>query len=197
MILNNEEGDDLIMGRIQSKMNKIDITLICIVILLIIVNFILYAKIIDKPEQTQQSKSNYSQSHNTQSLQTEEVKVAQTNEEIQKKLSELGERDRMEYYCGEYFKHLEKKEYEDAYNLLYSEFKQNYFPSLEDYEEYVKKTYPSNWALKYEDITRQGNIYVLKLTVIDMFGSKEDEKSQRIVVREDNYNNFVISFQVI
>ena len=103
----------------------------------------------------------------------------------------------MEYYCGEYFKHLEKKEYEEAYNLLYSEFKQNYFPSLEDYEEYVKKTYPSNWALKYEDITRQGNIYVLKLTVIDMFGSKEDEKSQRIVVREDNYNNFVISFQVI
>ena len=103
----------------------------------------------------------------------------------------------MEYYCGEYFKHLEHKEYDQAYALLYPEFKQNYFPTLEEYETYIKNNYPKSWALEYEDITRQGNIYVLKLKILDILGTKDNEKSQRIVIKENNYNDFVISFQLI
>ena len=103
----------------------------------------------------------------------------------------------MQYYCGQYFKHLEKHEYDAAYNLLYTEFKQNYFPTVEEFEEYVKKTYPEQWALDYDDITRQGDLYVLRLKILDVLGSRENEKIQRIVVRENYYNDFVISFQVI
>ncbi len=103
----------------------------------------------------------------------------------------------MEYYCGVYFKHLEKKEYEEAYSLLYKDFKEKYFPTIESYKEYVSKIYPQNMVLEYNDITRQGSIYVLRLDVIDILKTSKEKFSQRIVIKENTYNDFVISFQVI
>ena len=174
--------------------------LILLVILLIIINLILFTKEVLQPKiQKQKIKQDVANSSN-QSIETkQEVEVARSDDEIVQMLknSNYTERDRIEYYCGEYFKKLELKEYDSAYNMLYDEFKQKYFPTVEEYEEYVKKIYPEEWALDYVDITRQGDIYVLKLTILDVLGTKETEKSQRIVIRENNYNDFDISFQVI
>lgn len=174
--------------------------LILLVILLIIINLILFTKEVLQPKiQKQKIKQDVANSSN-QSIETkQEVEVARSDDEIVQMLknSNYTERDRIEYYCGEYFKKLELKEYDSAYNMLYDEFKQKYFPTVEEYEEYVKKIYPEEWALDYVDITRQGDIYVLKLTILDVLGNKETEKSQRIVIRENNYNDFDISFQVI
>lgn len=181
------------MASLKRSIRKRDLIIIIIIVFLAIISLVIYSKEL----QSVKKQENNGEVTISQNEEKKEVQVPRTDEEIVKYLSKLGERDRMEYYCGEYFKHIEKKEYEAAYNLLYPEFKESYFPTLERYEEYVKKTYPSNWALDYEDITRQGDIYVLKLNVLDVLGSKENEKSQRIVIKENNYNNFSISFQVI
>lgn len=125
------------------------------------------------------------------------ITVPTSEEELIRKLSKMGERDRMEYYCGEYFSHLEKKEYNEAYELLYDEFKKNYFPTVDDFIAYIEKTYPEKWALSYGDITRQGDIYVLKIEILDILGSRDNQKSQRIVIRENTYHDYVLSFQVI
>ena len=186
------------------KLEKIDIILIIIIVILLVVNIVIYSVNIGDPRymmiQTTRQPTTTTTTTSKQEAKEEErvlIEVPRTEKEIIKKLSGLGERDRMEYYCGQYFKHLEKKEYEDAYDLLYPEFKEKYFPTYEGYEAYVKSFYPENWALEYEDITRQGDIYVLKLKILDIFGTTENEKRQRIVVKENNYNNFVISFQVV
>lgn len=184
----------------NGKLDKKDIILIITIIILIIINLTIYLKKVLIPKQENKLSTNQSStvvSESTQKQNNQTVEVPKTNEEIIKKLSTLGERDRMEYYCGVYFKHIEKKEYDEAYKLLYSEFKEKYFPTIEEYEEYIQKTYPKNWALEYDDITRQGSIYVLRLKILDILGSKDDEKIQRLVVKENNYNDFVISFQVI
>mgnify|MGYP000217003885 CR=1 FL=1 len=185
------------MAKLQKKLGKTDLILIIIILILIVINLTLYTKKILQPKQDEQKTYQLTTVVRDKEENTKKITVPETDEEIIKKLSTLEERDRMEYYCGVYFKHIEKKEYEQAYNLLYTEFKKNYFPTIEDFEEYVQKTYPSTWALEYSDITRQGTIYVLKLKILDLYGSKENEKSQRIVVQENNYNDFVISFQVI
>lgn len=184
----------------NGKLDKKDIILIITIIILIIINLTIYLKKVLIPKQENKLSTNQFStvvSESTQEQNNQTVEVPKTNEEIIKKLSTLGERDRMEYYCGVYFKHIEKKEYDEAYKLLYSEFKEKYFPTIKEYEEYIEKTYPKNWALEYDDITRQGSIYVLRLKILDILGSKDDEKIQRIVVKENNYNDFVISFQVI
>ena len=186
------------MSKLRNNTEKKEIILIIFMLVILIISLILYYKLVlsDK-ENTGIINNTNIITKSEQKQQNEQIQIPKTNEELINHLSTLGERDRMEYYCGVYFKHIEKKEYESAYNLLYSEFKQNYFPTLEEYVEYIEKTYPKYWALNYDDITRQGNIYVIRLEVLDVLGSKEDERVQRIVLRENNYNNFEMSFQVI
>lgn len=182
--------------------DKKDLILIIIVIFLIIVNLILYQKRILKVNLDEKTDKQIATLVKTDPVgkkkENKPEALPRTDEDTVKYLSGLNERDRMEYYCGKYLSYLENKDYEAAYNLLYVEFKKNYFPKYEDFEEYVKKTYPEEWAVEYDDITRQGTIYVLRLKIIDVFGSKEDEKKiQRIVIQENDYNDFVLSFQVI
>lgn len=113
-------------------------------------------------------------------------------------LKDMSERERMEFYFSEFMDYIENGKYQEAYNLLYPDFKDNYFKTLEDFKKYVNKTYPEFVSFSYNDIERQGNIYVLMITVINPDLSKsEAKKSQRIVIKENNFNDFVLSFQVI
>ncbi len=113
-------------------------------------------------------------------------------------LKDMSERERMEFYFSEFMDYIENGKYQEAYNLLYPDFKDNYFKTLDDFKKYVNKTYPEFVSFSYNDIERQGNIYVLMITVINPDLSKsEAKKSQRIVIKENNFNDFVLSFQVI
>ena len=182
--------------RAKKHLNTTDIILIIIVLILMFIALSLLIRNYSLTKKMNNSKSTNTVVSNS-TTNNNAYTVPQTENEIIKELSKKGERDRMEYYCGQYFKHLQKGEYEAAYNLLYADFKEKYFPTLEEYIEYIKKTYPQNHALKYDDITRQGNIYVLDLIIIDVFGSEQTEKRQRVVLKENTYNDFVLSFQVI
>lgn len=184
------------LDRAKKHLNTTDIILIIVVLILMLIALSLLIRNYAITKKADNSKSaNTVVANNTTNNTT--YTVPQTETEIVKDLSKKNERDRMEYYCGEYFKHLQKNEIEAAYNLLYVDFKEKYFPTLEEYTEYIKKTYPQNFALKYDDITRQGNIYVLDLVILDVFGDENSEKRQRVVLKENTYNNFVLSFQVI
>ncbi|HBC84787.1 MAG TPA: hypothetical protein DCZ30_05140 [Clostridiales bacterium] len=113
-------------------------------------------------------------------------------------LKNMSERERMEFYFSEFMDYIENGKYQEAYNLLYPDFKDNYFKTLDDFKKYVNKTYPEFVSFSYNDIERQGNIYVLMITVINPdLNKSEAKKSQRIVIKENNFNDFVLSFQVI
>lgn len=115
------------------------------------------------------------------------------------KLKKMGERERMETYFAEYISHVEKKEYEQAYILLNKDFRDKYFPTLEDYTKYMKEKYPTMILVTYNDIERQGNYYILYTTISNPLNGRKDEKAfeQRIVVHERNFNDFELSFNVL
>ncbi|MBE5805547.1 MAG: hypothetical protein E7313_02355 [Clostridiales bacterium] len=185
------------MEKKNSKIQKIDIVLLLITLLLVVIILTLYLKKIIVPKQEEQKQYQLTTVVNNKEEKKQLITVPKNEEELIKELSILDERSRLEYYCGRYFECISNKQYENAYNMLYSEFKEKYFPTLEQYEEYIKKIYPSSYAVEYEDITRQGTIYVFKIKILDLEKGKQAEKAQRIVVQENNYNDFVISFQVI
>ena len=89
------------------------------------------------------------------------------------------------------------EKYTEAYYLLYPEFREKYFKTQEEFRDYAKKTYPRSTGFSYNDIERQGSIYVLVITVIDTNKKIGEEKSQRIVIQENDFNDFVLSFQVL
>lgn len=184
----------------KKEIKKKDLIILIVILILTVISLIIYSKeVYENKEPKLIEKPDYAKISGEDEIEQEEKKtvIPQTEEELKSYLSTLKERDRIEYYCGEYFSCLDSQDYKGAYNLLYDEFKAKYFPTLEEYEDYIKKTYPENMAFKYEDISRQENIYVLEIVIVDLLGSKDSEKPQRILVKENDYNDFKISFQVL
>lgn len=130
----------------------------------------------------------------------EELQIAVQNKIDNMKVSELagkGERERMEYYVKSFIDAVENKNYEDAYDMLYDDFKNNFFPTLDEFEKYVKNTFPTLCNLEYTNIERNGDVYVLWITLSDTLAGKDSAVEMNFVVQENDLNDFVMSFTVI
>lgn len=181
----------------QNTNNKNNIQIVMLILLAIIMFFIVVVT----------SLSKIIKQDDTISIEQSEVDIQKQQEEINKKTEEdviisklatMQERDRMEFYFSQFIKMIENKDYEKAYEMLYDEFKTNYFPTLNEFKEYAKKTFPSNMTVDHENIERSGNIYVLYVKISDFLASKENAgKEMRFVIQEEDLNNYVMSFSVI
>lgn len=170
----------------KNKLKILDFILIITLLITIIVILIIVIKSLEK-----------------KSIQKEAINNGQNitdikQDDINDKLKDMSERERMEFYFSEFMEYIENGKYQEAYDLLYPEFKDTYFKTLDDFKKYVNKTYPDFVSFSYNNIERQGEIYVLTITVINPDVNKaEAKKSQRIVIKENDFNDFVLSFQVI
>lgn len=118
-----------------------------------------------------------------------------TNELIQKKLSNMDENSRMQTYFGEFIEEIENANYRDAYNMLNEEYKNKYFPNQSDFENYIKSTYPrGSLAVKYNNFDRKGDIYTLQVTIFSITNTNANKINQTIVIKENGKNDFKISF---
>ncbi len=113
------------------------------------------------------------------------------------RLKDMGERDRMEYYVSKFITSIGNKSYEYAYSLLYEEYKDNYFPTLEKFEVYAKTKLPSRLSVEYTNIERIGDIYVLWVKLKNPIGTEQTEVEMNFIVKENALNDFVMSFSVI
>lgn len=137
-----------------------------------------------------QSTTNNAASSNEVHMKTDE----QINAEDIEELKSMTEKERIRFYVSKYISYIETNEYEKAYALLYDDFKANYFPTIEDFKEYTKSKYPDIITMNNSSIKREGKYYILTMTFADMI---EDKKNfaQKFIVVENNYNDFVLSFQ--
>lgn len=127
----------------------------------------------------------------------EEIVAEQTEEERLLELKSLSEADRIYKYFSEYMKHIDLGEYDKAYEHLYPEFKQNYFPEQSQFEEYLQKEYPQFIGIQYENIDRQGTYYILTVYIYDAVAEViESYVEQKFVIYENTFGDFVLSFQV-
>lgn len=175
----------------NKEINLKNVILIFIILVLILANLIVLLKMnnLDK-----QLIANSNQNEET----IQEIQSSKSEEEQElEKLQAMTERDRMEYYFYKFISYIHSEDYSKAYDLLYPQFKENYFKTEEEFKNYAIKTYPQSVGFAYNDIDRQGSIYVLIITVIDTNKKVGNEKSQRVVIQENNFNDFVLSFQII
>ena len=108
----------------------------------------------------------------------------------------LGEDNRMKTYFTKFMlTYVSNGKYTEAYNLLYDEFKQTYFKTQEEFETYAKEKYPAFMLIEYNDIERQGEYYILTVTIKDIAEQKENIE-QRFVIREYDFDEFIVSFSV-
>ena len=161
------------------KDKKTIIILIIVLVLLIVVNIIINST--DKEE-----------------LPDEELLAQKENEEIISNLSEEGETDRVKQYLSNFIENIEQKNWSKAYEMLYDDFKKNYFSTQSHFEEYCEKYFPSIMEIKTNNIERINNIYVLETTINDLVnGNKNSGKiGLYFVIQENNLNDFDLSFSV-
>lgn len=166
----------------------VKIAILCMIIVLIILSIVV--AVLTKKQEENEVKAQNAEIQINNSKQIE-------NSVVMNKLAEMEERDRMEYYFSRFLNAVESKEYEKAYEMLYTEFKENYFPDLESFESYIKKTFPKLSSVEHTNIERSGKNYILYITITDSLSANTEKKEMTFVIQENDLNDFVMSFSVI
>jgi hypothetical protein len=131
---------------------------------------------------------------------TEEEVFAKISEEIEESerasLAKKGERDRIEFYVSKFIGAVGEKEYTDAYGMLNENFRQQYFPTEEEFSSYMDERFPKMAAVEYTNIERNGDVYVVWLNLMNPLATGSTPKEMNFVVKEEDVGYFELSFQV-
>lgn len=182
------------MAKKKSKIQK-EIILRVILLALMIVIFLTIISILIALNASQKIEKDEEKRISNNVMATyEEIEENANTEEIEK-LKGMNERNRIEYYISKFMSYAGNGEYEKAYNLLNREYRQKYFPTEASFAEYAKGTFTKMLDVKYTNFERNGNIYVSWVTLTDAINGKKDSgKEINFVVKENNYNDFELSF---
>ena len=120
----------------------------------------------------------------------------ETEQSRKEMLNGYTEATRIKSYVGQYLSYVDSKDYESAYNLLYEEFKNTYFKTLEDFVTYAENKYPDEIFAEYTNMEREGTIYIVTVKLKDTLNKDFAQIEQNIVVKENDLNDFVLSFEV-
>ena len=105
------------------------------------------------------------------------------------RLKGMTERARIEYYVTKFMDYVEAEDYENAYDLLNNDYKNNYFQSRTKFEEYADKNFSKMMDIDYTNFERSGDVYVIWMTVTDAInGGPNSGKEFNFVVKENDYN---------
>ena len=163
--------------------------LIVVIVIIVVVNTIFM------------TKSNKSENVLVNGVAQENILTAEeieenTNQLEIEDLKDKDERTRIQQYCGKFIRYIESKDYDKAYALLYPDFKNNYFPTEEDFAKYAQERFPSTLiTVEYDDIERQGKYYILYTTIKTPLDSSYS-MDQKFILIENGFNDFKVSFDV-
>lgn len=167
----------------NSKEQKIIIIVVAVLIVVMFIISVAKKAIVPEEELTEEQK-------------IELIKQEEKQQTIDK-LVNMTERDRIEYYCSEFIRNIDNGNYKSAYSVLNSKFKENYFKTEEEFTSYVQTHFPKEIAVEYNNIERNGNTYVLWLSIsnaLSVDSTKSDEIN--VVIRENAVHDFELSFSV-
>lgn len=188
---------------------KINLIIAGIVLILMAVNIIMLIKYLTIDENAQMQDSNTTAS----SVNTNTVLDDVTDEEGK----QMSEQDRMRRYAIEFIDNLDNEEFDVAYGKLSEDFKKTYFPTQNEFEQYVRERIGTGeLTINFRNIERlgnekTGNLYVLWVDVYDVLGNEyvqnleenmteeekeEDSGNMNIVILEKDFNNYELSFSV-
>ena len=176
----------------SKKENKIlTVIAICLIILIVILTILFQVLLPNIKEKPDTENDNFVSNNE---LTEESMYKPSQNEWMTLQLS--GEESRIKYYVGTFIStYIGDEKYEMAYDLLSDGFKANYFETYEKFESYAKEKYPTSLSLNYGEIQREGELYIIDVTVEDFFNEKATF-TQTFVIKENNFNDYELAFSV-
>lgn len=113
------------------------------------------------------------------------------------KYNEVNNRDKGILNVDKFFKMLNMQDYKSAYSLLDNNFKQTYFKTQTDFENYMKNEVFRYNKVEYEEYSNQiTDIHTYKVMLSDATEQSEEKVEFNIVMKLLEGTNFVMSFEV-
>ena len=112
---------------------------------------------------------------------------------ILEKLNNMKEIERIEYYASQFLKAIENEKFEKAYDMLYDDFKNNYFPTMQEFENFAKQNLAKVLSVNFTNVEKNGDIYIIYTEIVDSLTGNEIQ-IEKIIVREEEIGKFVMSF---
>lgn len=168
----------------KSKMNNKFLLIILVSLLFgIFLIFFVRSLIIKRRYNKRLEKLNYSK---------EEIK--EHNEKAQE-IKDMNPDKRARKYLNEFITNIKKERY-DEYFRLYFEFKNIFFPTLIDFENYIKENFPKDPAVKINNFEQTGDLFILFVDIVDKDNPEKSLKNMKFIYKEENLMEYVFSFSV-
>lgn len=102
---------------------------------------------------------------------------------------------RVQLNIDKFVKMINSKDYNNLYNLLDEEFRNNKFKSVDNFEKFIKNNFYEYNKVTFNKFSNEGEIYIYEITLKNKLDKNDtSEKNVNIIMKLlDNYN-FVMSF---
>ena len=119
------------------------------------------------------------------------------NDAFNEKYEEANSRDKGLLNVDKFFKMINMQDYTSAYSVLNENFKQNYFKTQTDFENYMKNEVFRYNKVDYKEYSNKiTNIYTYKVVLTDLTEENTNEVEFNIVMKLLEETDFVMSFAV-
>lgn len=96
-----------------------------------------------------------------------------------------------------FFQMINRHDYKTAYNCLAESFKNNYFKTEQDFENYAKNKFFEYNSIEFKGGSETGNnTYICKIQLSDITGQNTDKKDINIIMRIGNDLEFEIALEM-
>lgn len=96
-----------------------------------------------------------------------------------------------------FFQMINRHDYKSSYNCLADNFKDNYFNTEEEFEEYAKDRFFSYNKIEFKKYDKKGNgIYVFELELNDLLEEDDETRNISIIMQLEDDMNFKMSFDM-
>lgn len=117
-------------------------------------------------------------------------------EEVSEKYNESNTQEKVTINIQKVISALNCEDYEYVYNKLSLEFRENYYPTLSDFTNYISGVFEKNLELSFKDFSNEGEINIYNIVLEGTTASNNRKINMQIIMKLKDENDFVMSFNI-
>ena len=118
------------------------------------------------------------------------------SEETKQKYKEAKEQKKVAMNIDKWISMLNNKDYKAAYGVLDETFRNQYFESVDDFEQYMKDIFPAYMGVELMEYSKESGLNIQKVILYGYTGDKSWSKPETIIMQLSD-EGFKMSFRIL